>query len=280
MPDIKSTLSSAAKSLSDLSDSSRIDCEWLLCFVLDKPRSYLHSWPEKMLSSDETTQFEKLVNRRAGGEPIAHILGERGFWSLNLKVTTDTLIPRPETERLVELALELIPNQSQWEILDLGTGTGAIALSLAMERPACFISATDQSLAALDVAKQNAKNNKISNIEFIHSNWFAKLKNKKFDIIVSNPPYIEENDPHLQQGDVRFEPLSALTSGKDGLDDIRTIIKNSPVHLTQHGILLIEHGFNQAEPVCNLLNLAGFNKVKNVKDDNDIPRVSVGHISS
>jgi len=280
MPDIKTTLTSAVKSLSGLSDSARLDCEWLLCFVLDKPRSYLHSWPEKNLSPDEITQFEKLLNKRVSGEPIAHILGERGFWSLNLKVTTDTLIPRPETERLVELALELIPNQSQWEILDLGTGTGAIALSLAMERPACFISATDQSLAALDVAKQNAKNNKISNITFIHSDWFVKLKNKKFDVIVSNPPYIEENDPHLQQDDVRFEPLSALTSGEDGLDDIRTIIKNSQAHLTQNGVLLIEHGYDQAESVCNLLNLAGFNKVENFKDDNDIPRVSVGHISS
>lgn len=280
MPDIKTTLTSAVESLSGLSDSARLDCEWLLCFVLDKPRSYLHSWPEKMLSQDETVQFEKRLNRRVNGEPIAHILGERGFWSLNLKVTADTLIPRPETERLVELALGLIPNQSQWNILDLGTGTGAIALSLAMERPACFISATDQSLAALDVAKQNAMNNKISNIEFIHSNWFAKLKNKKFDVIVSNPPYVEENDPHLQQGDVRFEPLSALTAGEDGLDDIRTIIKSSQAHLTQNGVLLIEHGYNQAESVCDLLNLAGFNKVKNFKDDNDIPRVSIGYISN
>jgi len=279
MPDIKTTLTSAVESLSGLSDSARLDCESLLCFVLEKPRSYLHSWPEKMLSQDETVQFEKRLNRRINGEPIAHILGERGFWSLNLKVTADTLIPRPETERLVELALGLIPNQSQWNILDLGTGTGAIALSLAMERPACFISATDQSLAALDVAKQNAMINKISNIEFIHSNWFAKLKNKKFDVIVSNPPYIEENDPHLQQGDVRFEPLSALTAGKDGLDDIRTIIKSSQAHLTQNGVLLIEHGYNQAEAVCVLLNLAGFNKVKNFKDDNDIPRVSIGYIS-
>jgi len=280
MPDIKTTLTSAVESLSGLSDSARLDCEWLLCFVLDKPRSYLHSWPEKMLSQDETVQFEKRLNRRVNGEPIAHILGERGFWSLNLKVTADTLIPRPETERLVELALGLIPNQSQWNILDLGTGTGAIALSLAMERPACFISATDQSLAALDVAKQNAMINKISNIEFIHSNWFAKLKNKKFDVIVSNPPYIEENDPHLQQGDVRFEPLSALTAGEDGLDDIRTIIKSSQAHLTQNGVLLIEHGYNQAESVCDLLNLAGFNKVKNFKDDNDIPRISIGYISN
>jgi len=280
MPDIKTTLTSAVESLSGLSDSARLDCEWLLCFVLDKPRSYLHSWPEKMLSQDETVQFEKRLNRRVNGEPIAHILGERGFWSLNLKVTADTLIPRPETERLVELALGLIPNQSQWNILDLGTGTGAIALSLAMERPACFISATDQSLAALDVAKQNAMNNKISNIEFIHSNWFAKLKNKKFDVIVSNPPYVEENDPHLQQGDVRFEPLSALTAGEDGLDDIRTIIKSSQAHLTQNGVLLIEHGYNQAESVCDLLNLAGFNKVKNFKDDNDIPRISIGYISN
>jgi len=268
------------KQLEPRSESARLDIELLLCSILKKDRSFVRAWPEHELSQQQLTSFQQLLEQRLAGEPIAHILGERGFWSLNLKVTKDTLIPRPETERLVELALELIPEKAQWEILDLGTGTGAIALSLAKERPSCFVSATDQSLAALDVAKQNAKDNKISNIEFIHSNWFSELKNKKFDLIVSNPPYIEENDPHLQQGDVRFEPLSALTSGEEGLDDIRTIIKNSQAHLTKNGILLIEHGYDQAEAVCNLFNLSGFNKVENFKDDNGVPRVSIGHISN
>lgn len=278
MQTIKNSLNSAIEQLSSLSDSAQLDCELLLCFVLNKPRSYLHTWPDTSLSEKELNQFNGLLQRRVKGEPIAHILGERGFWSLNLKVTTDTLIPRPDTERLVELALELIPSKAQWKILDLGTGTGAIALSLAVERPACSVTATDQSMAAINVAKQNALDNTISNAEFIQSDWFSNLQQQQFDMIVSNPPYIKENDPHLQQGDVRFEPLSALTSGKDGLDDIRTIIKNSQAHLSDKGVLLLEHGYDQANDVCVLLREAGFNNVANFKDDNGNPRVSVGYI--
>ena len=167
MQTIKSVLTSSIQALAELSDSAQLDCELLLCFVLKKSRTHLHTWPDKELSKDKLTQFSTLLERRIKGEPIAHILGERGFWSLNLKITKDTLIPRPDTERLVEIALENIPEKSKWSILDLGTGTGAIALSLAKERPSCFITATDQSLAAIDVAKQNAENNKISNVEFI-----------------------------------------------------------------------------------------------------------------
>ena len=278
MQTIKSVLTSSIQALAELSDSAQLDCELLLCFVLKKSRTHLHTWPDKELSKDKLTQFSTLLERRIKGEPIAHILGERGFWSLNLKITKDTLIPRPDTERLVEIALENIPEKSKWSILDLGTGTGAIALSLAKERPSCFITATDQSLAAIDVAKQNAENNKISNIEFIQSDWFSNLENQQFDMIVSNPPYIKENDSHLQQGDVRFEPLSALTSGIDGLDDIRAIIKESKIHLTENGILLIEHGYDQASDVCELLKQADFTNVNNFKDYNENPRVSIGHI--
>lgn len=275
---IQSILRSSSIQLAESSDSAQLDCEILLCFVLNKSRTYLRTWPDTTLSDKDLNKFNLLLNRRVNGEPVAHILGQRGFWSLNLKVTTDTLIPRPDTERLVELALELIPKKSQCKILDLGTGTGAIALSLAKENPDCFITATDQSIAALNVATLNAEENKISNIEFIQSDWFEKLENQQFDIIVTNPPYIKESDPHLQQGDVRFEPLSALTSGEDGLDDIRSIIKNSHNHLTEKGVLLIEHGYDQADDVCNLLRAANFTEVKNVKDYNDNPRVSVGHV--
>ena len=279
MPSITHVIEDAIKQLQSVSDSARLDSELLLCSVLKKDRSFLHAWPELELKQQQSDSFHQLLEQRLRGNPIAHILGERGFWSLNLKVTTDTLIPRPDTERLVELALELIPAQAHWKILDLGTGSGAIALSLAKENSDCFITAIDQSIAAIDVAKQNAENNKISNIEFIQSDWFANLNNQQFDMIVSNPPYIKENDPHLQQGDVRFEPLSALAAGEDGLDNIRTIIKNSQQHLTAKGVLLIEHGYDQADAVCDLLRAANFTQVSNFKDYNDNPRVSIGYVN-
>lgn len=275
---IKDILTSATAQLSSVSDSAKLDSELLLAFVLNKPRTYLHTWPDASLSDEALNKFNRLLKKRTHGEPVAHILGERGFWSLNLNVTPDTLIPRPDTERLVELALEIIPQQAQWKILDMGTGTGAIALSLAKERPACFITATDQSTQALEVAKQNAANNHIENIEFIQSDWFEKLENQHFDMIVTNPPYICDNDPHLKKGDVRFEPRSALTAGADGLNDIRIIIKNSHHYLNKEGALLIEHGFDQADAVCNLLKAANFIQIHNFKDYGGNPRVSIGYI--
>lgn len=278
MANIAQLIDDSIKQLEAVSDSARLDSELLLCSILKKDRSYLRAWPEQELDPQQISSFQQLLKQRLQGMPIAHILGKRGFWSLNLKVTPDTLIPRPDTERLVELSLNIIPAQAQWKILDLGTGTGAIGLSLAKEKPACFISATDQSTAALDIARQNAKNNQVANIEFIQSDWFEKLANQKFNMIVSNPPYICDNDPHLKQGDVRFEPLSALTSGADGLNDIRTIIKNSHKHLSADGVLLIEHGYDQADAVCDLLSKAHFNNVSNFKDDNGNPRVSIGYI--
>ena len=275
---IMQLIEDATKQLQTISDSSHLDAELLLCSVLKKDRSFLKAWPEHEIEQQQLNSFQQLLKQRIQGRPVAHILGERGFWSLNLNVTPDTLIPRPDTERLVELALEIIPENAEWEILDLGTGTGAIALSLAKENPACHITATEKSIAALDVAKQNAEKNHISNIEFMQSDWFDKTGDQKFNMIVSNPPYIKENDPHLKQGDVRFEPLSALTSGTDGLDDIRIIIKNSSNHLTSNGVLLIEHGYEQADAVCDLLNAANFTQVRDFKDDNDNPRVAIAHI--
>ncbi len=275
---IMQLIEDATKQLQTISDSSHLDAELLLCYVLKKDRSFLRAWPEHEVEQQQLNSFHQLLKQRIQGEPVAHILGERGFWSLNLNVTADTLIPRPDTERLVELALEFIPENAQWKILDLGTGTGAIALSLAKENPECHITATDQSVAALDVAKQNAKKNHISNIEFIHSDWFNKTGDQKFNMIVSNPPYIKENDPHLKQGDVRFEPLSALTSGTDGLDDIRIIIKDSSKYLESNGVLLLEHGYDQADAVCDLLTAANFTQVRDFKDYNENPRVATAHL--
>lgn len=274
---IRQLIEDAEIKLQAVSDSARLDAELLLCSVLNKQRSFLRAWPEHEVDSKQLESFQAFLNRRLQGEPIAHILQNRGFWSLDLKVTKDTLIPRPDTERLVELALDLIPQNAKWKILDLGTGTGAIGLSLAKESPASFITATDQSAAALEVAKHNASKNKITNIEFIQSHWFDDIT-QQFNMIVSNPPYICENDPHLEQGDVRFEPLSALTSGSDGLDDIRIITQQARQYLLPGGVLLLEHGYNQADAVCNLLNQAHFKDIQSYSDHNNNPRVSLGYI--
>ncbi|MCW8986260.1 MAG: peptide chain release factor N(5)-glutamine methyltransferase [Gammaproteobacteria bacterium] len=273
----------AIKQLHTVTDSPRLDCELLLCHILKKDRSFLRAWPEHELNLQQADAFQQLLTQRLQGSPVAHILGERGFWTLNLKVTPDTLIPRPDTERLVELALEIIPDKAKWNILDLGTGTGAIALSLAKEKPACHLTATDKSAAALKVAEENAKRNNISNIHFVQSDWFLGLSDNinramsQFEMIVSNPPYIKESDPHLKQGDVCFDPITALTSGADGLDDIRTIIKTSTEHLVKGGVLLIEHGYDQGNEVCELLKASNFTQVADFNDDNGNPRVATGY---
>ncbi len=276
MTAISQLIQDASKQLSPVSDSARLDVELLLCSVLKKNRSFLRAWPEQELKQQQLDLFQSKLELRLQGQPVAHILGERGFWSLDLMVTADTLIPRPDTERLVELALERIPKNESWKILDLGTGTGAIALSLAKENPSCVVTATDQSNAALTIAKLNAEKNKISNIKFIQSNWFENLNRQTFNMIVSNPPYIKENDPHLKQGDVRFEPLSALTAGKDGLNDIRIIIKESQNYLSPAGILLLEHGYDQATDVCHLLKQENFINITTFNDNGNNPRVSIG----
>ena len=226
--------------------------------------------------------FEALLKRRLTGEPIAYILGRREFYGLNLKVTPDTLIPRPDTETLVEVALGKISPQEKSQILDLGTGTGAIALAIAKHRPQAHVTAVDTSQAALNIAIENAQNLTITNVRFLLSDWFSALsqdnENQKFDVIVSNPPYIEANDAHLKQDDLRFEPQSALASGADGLDAIRTIITQAPHHLNLHGWVLLEHGYNQAASVGALLKQAGFSDISHVKDIQGIDRVTMGQM--
>ena len=212
--------------------SAAIDAEILLAYVLDTARSYLHAWPERNLDALQLTQFNALIERRLRGEPVAYLTGVRGFWSLELRVTKDTLIPRPETELLVELALQRIPPHAAWSIADLGTGSGAIALAIAHERPRCKIVATDHSPAALKIAHANAERLSIHNIEFRlgSDDWFAPLQNESFDMIVSNPPYMRSDDPHLQ--DLRFEPELALVAGADGLRHLRAIAERSREHFT------------------------------------------------
>lgn len=260
------------------SDSAQLDAEILLCSVLKCERTYLYTYPEQELLNNEADSFYKLINLRSEGQPVAHLINRKEFWSLLLHVDEDTLIPRPETELLVEETLKLIPTDAKKNILDLGTGSGAIAIAIASERPLSNITATDMSDKALKVAKLNARSHKIKNIEFKKADWFDIENIKPFDLIVSNPPYISEDDPHLKQGDVRFEPISALASGKDGLDDLRKIISGARTHLNKQGWLLVEHGYNQAEQVQQLFNENNFVSVSTIKDYSGNDRITIGQL--
>lgn len=260
-------------------DESKLEAQTLLQHVLQVNRAWLISHADDTLTTEQYAAFEALLQRRLDGEPIAHILGTREFFGLNLKVTADTLIPRPDTETLVEAALEKIPKTAQARVLDLGTGTGAIALALAKHCPQAHVTAVDFSENALTVARENAENLSIPNVSFVHSYWFSALNNKQFDIIVSNPPYIAEHDPHLTQGDVRFEPKSALTSGADGLDDIRHIIAHAQHQLKPGGWLMLEHGYDQAQAVAELLAQAQFCHIGHRLDLAGIQRVTFGMVS-
>ena len=276
---IRDILREAAKQLTTTSESARADAEILLAHCLQKSRTWLMTWPEKLVEPEVEAKFQQLLAERIRGVPIAHLTGQREFWTLNLKVTADTLIPRPETELLVETALFLLEERTSplsSAILDLGTGTGAIALSLASERPDSNITACDFSAAALAVAIENANTHQLHNVSFIQSDWFSNLPPQRFEVIVSNPPYIETNDPHLSQGDVRFEPLTALTAGQDGLDDIRHIVQTAPHWLVNGGWLLLEHGYNQGTAVTTLLQMAGFQQVRCLPDLAGNDRVSLG----
>ncbi len=274
---IHQALLSATQQLADQHDTASLDAELLLAHVFHKSRAWLYTWPEQQLDTKQIEQFNQLVQRRLNGEPVAHLLGQQEFWTLSLQVTADTLIPRPETERLVELALERIPTKATWRIADLGTGSGAIALAVAKERPTCHIIATDKSMAALQVATENARLNQITNVTFQHGNWLAAVKDEPlFDMILSNPPYIKNDDPHLQQGDVRFEPDSALQAGAKGLDDLQNIIEKALLHLKPGGWLLLEHGYDQEAAVLQLLQQAGYEQVEDYVDLAGQPRVAAG----
>jgi release factor glutamine methyltransferase len=256
----------------------RIDAEFLLAHCLDKPRSWLYAHDDQVLDAQHCSVFEVLVQRRKQGEPVAYITGRRAFWSMDLNVTPDTLIPRPETELLVELALSRVDPESRAEILDLGTGSGAVALAIAVERPACRITAVDVSAEALAVAAANAGQLNLCNVVLEHGDWYSLLDARRFGIIVSNPPYIESSDAHLAIGDLRFEPHSALVSGPDGLDDIRTIIAGAHRHLLPGGWLLLEHGWHQGEAIRGLFAQAGFTDVETVRDLEQRDRVTMGRM--
>ena len=265
--------------LYDCCDTPRIDAEILIQHVVKKDLSWLICYGDSIASAEHVKHFYQLVEQRQQGHPVAYILGERDFWSLTLNVNENVLIPRPDTETLIEIALPLVPNSDTSHILDLGTGSGAIALSLAKERPNSIVTAVDYHQKALEVAEQNAKRNNINNVNFVQSNWFQSLNPiSRFDLIASNPPYIESNDPHLAQGDLRFEPPSALIAKKNGLADLALIIESAPNYLKPQGWLIVEHGYNQADAVAQLFNEHGFSKVRLFHDLNNLARCTLGQI--
>lgn len=263
--------------LTGVSDSPQLDASLLLCHVLDKPRSYLYAWPERQLDEGQWQLFNTLFARRLMGEPIAHILGYRDFWSLRLAVSADTLIPRPDSECLVEQVLDHYRGHHSGRLLDLGTGTGALALALATELPGWEICALDSHPGAVTLAEANRSRLGLDNVLVMESDWFSALAaGQCFDVIISNPPYIDAADPHLQQGDVRFEPRSALVAGAAGMADLKRIIDHAPLHLTQGGRLYLEHGYQQAAAVRELLHRRGFCNVASFTDYGGRERVSAG----
>lgn len=261
-------------------ESPRADADVLLCHLLGCRRSYLMTWPERELDAAQQATLQTWLARRLNGEPIAHLVGEREFWSLPLKVSPATLIPRPDTEVLVEQALTRIP-QGPCAVLDLGTGTGAIALALKSERPEVDVWAVDRMADAAALARENSAALGLP-IEVRDGSWFEPLgepdrdNTPRFAVIVSNPPYIDGADPHLEQGDVRFEPRSALIADDAGLADIRHIVAHAPAYLLTDGWLLLEHGWDQGEAVRQLLRDGGYREVATVRDYGDNDRVTLG----
>ncbi len=281
MSTISQALLQAGEGLAEMADTiPELEAEVLLASLLGVGRSHLFAWPEQILTTEQERQFQGLVERRAQGEPIAYLTGQREFWSLDLAVSAATMIPRPETELLVAWALELIPAEAPWKIADLGTGSGAIAAALAAESPRCQVVATDCSPEALSIAEANFSRLRLENVSATQGEWCGALPpEERYHLIVTNPPYIAVGDPCLQQGDLPREPLLALVSGHDGLDDMRRIIAEVPLHLITDGWLLLEHGTGQGDAIRRLLDEEGFSNIETRRDLAGHERVTGGSYS-
>lgn len=272
---IQRALDTGIKCLSPHSDSAKVDVDVLLCEALACNRAHLLTHQEQRLNDTQRNRFLTFLEQRVTGKPVSYIIGHQDFWTLSLQVNESTLIPRPETELLVEEVLKL-PVGGVCDCLDLGTGTGAIALAIAVEKPSWSVLGCDRIQQAVTLAMTNQKRNGVGNATFIQSDWFTELHGKTFDIIVSNPPYVEANSHYLNEGDLRFEPLSALTSEEDGMADIRKIVQDSPHYLNSKGWLCLEHGFEQGDAVRTCLAHNGFLQIKTVKDYAGLDRVTLG----
>lgn len=262
--------------------SPRIDAEVLLCHVLGRDRTWLYTWGDKACPVWELARFDALITARVQGTPVAYLTGEREFWGLRLATSPDTLIPRPDTETLVEIALNRVALPTG-RLLDLGTGTGAIALAFASERPSWQVLGVDLREEAVALATRNAQALGIANAKFLQSDWFTALESyagvgKRFDIIVSNPPYIAADDPHLAEGDVRFEPRSALVADAEGMADLLYLVRSAPHYLAASGWLLLEHGYTQADKVRRALKSTGYQSVESIRDLGGHERVTLGHL--
>lgn len=248
----------------------------LLAHVVERDRAWLAAHGDAPLTREQALAFDALARRRRDGEPVAYLIGRREFFGLDLEITRDVLIPRPETELLVELALTWLGRDGSARALDLGSGSGAVALAIACQRPSCGVVGADVSAAAVALARRNAERLGISNATFIESDWFTCVPPERFGLIVANPPYVAEEDPHLARGDLRFEPASALTSGNDGLDAMRAIVATAPSYLAPRAALAIEHGYDQAVAVQTLLRESGLRDIASARDLAGIPRVTYG----
>ncbi len=277
---LKQALEWGKQELAGSSDTIQADVEILLCHLLACDRSCLYTWPDNKLDEGRLSQFRQCIALRRKGRPVAYITGRKAFWEFSLKVNDSTLIPRPETELLVEQSLSRIPQDQPARILDLGTGSGAIALAIAYERPLCPVTAIEKSGDAMEVARWNTQQLGIENISLLTGNWLSPVSHTRFDIIVSNPPYIAENDPHLETGDVSHEPVTTLASGKDGLDDIRIIIMQAKHHLVDGGWLLLEHGCDQACTIRKILVEQGYSDINTYPDLAGHDRVTEARIST
>lgn len=272
---IEKALSAATEKLRGVSEAARLEAELLLARAIDMPRSFLFAHPEDELDDDALQRLDETIVRRLAGEPMAYITGSKEFWSMELAVSPATLVPRPETELLVDIALRDIPRKAEWQILDLGTGSGAIALAIARERALCSITAVDISAEALTVARENANRNTIGNVEFREGDWTAPVVDRKFRVVVSNPPYVCAGDEALDA--LRAEPLSALAAGADGLEAITVLARDCPAIIEDDGVLLLEHGAEQKESVAELLMSYGWERIQCYDDYSGLPRVTSAH---